>query len=65
MISALGGGAWHAALPALGASRPTRVPRADLLAQIEHYNYYLSYGGYALLAVIVVFIAYNLLKKKK
>ncbi len=65
VFTALGAGAWNAVLAALGAWLSTFVAPADLLAQIEHYNSYLSYGGYALLAVIVVFIAYNLLKKKK
>ena len=65
VFTALGAGAWNAVLAALGAWLSTFVAPADLLAQIEHYNSYLSYGGYALLAVIVVFIAHNLLKKKK
>ena len=65
LFTALGAGVWNAVLAALGAWLSTFVAPADLLAQIEHYNSYLSYGGYALLAVIVVFIAHNLLKKKK
>ena len=65
VFTALGAGAWNAVLAALGAWLSTFVAPADLLAQIEHYNSYLSYGGYALLAVIVVYIAYSLLKKKK
>lgn len=65
VFTILGAGIWNGVLAGLGAWLSTFVAPADLLAQIEHYNAYLSYAGYALLAVIVVFIAYNLLKKKK
>ncbi len=61
----LGAGLWNAVLAALGYWLSTKFPEDQLLAQLEHYNSYLSYGGYALAIFIVLYIAYNALKKKK
>lgn len=65
VFTAIGAGIWNGVLAALGVWLSTFVKPDDLHDQIEHYNSYLSYGGYAVLAIIVVFVAYHMLKKKK
>ena len=39
-------------------------PEEELLVQLEHYNHYLSWAGYALAIAIVLFLAYQAIKKK-
>lgn len=67
LYTTLGAGLWNGILATLGWSLHSyfKIPEEDLYASIEHYNQYLSWAGYALGALIVCFIAYNLLKKKK
>lgn len=64
VYTGLGAGLWNAVLAGLGYWLSTKFPEEQLLVQLEHYNHYLSYGGYALAIFIVLFIAYNALKKK-
>ena len=64
LFTTLGAGIWNAILALLGYLLSLSVPQEELLAQIEHYNSYLSIAGYALLAFIVIFLAYKGLKKK-
>ncbi|MCH5215554.1 MAG: DedA family protein [Muribaculaceae bacterium] len=64
LYTSLGAAIWNVVLCILGYWLHTFVPRDELFAQVEHYNSYLNYGGYALGVIIVMFIAYNLLKKQ-
>ena len=61
----LGAGVWNIVLAWLGYFLSTFVSEKDLFVSIEKYNSYLSMVGYGILAIIIVFIAYQLLKKKK
>lgn len=63
-FTTLGAGIWNCILAALGWWLSTFIKHDELFAEIEHYNEYLTWAGYGLGAIIVVFIAYNLLKKK-
>lgn len=65
LYTTLGAGLWNAVLAALGFWLSTFVEEPELRAQIEHYNQYLNYVGYAIIALIVVFILYHAFKKKK
>lgn len=64
LYTSLGAAMWNVVLCILGYWLHTFVPRDELFAQVEHYNSYLNYGGYALGVIIVMFIAYNLLKEQ-
>lgn len=64
LFTSLGAGIWNIILALLGYMLSLSVPQEELLEQIEYYNGYLSIAGYALLAFIVLFIAYQGLKKK-
>ena len=64
LFTTLGAGIWNCILAALGWWLSTFIKHDELFAEIEHYNEYLTWAGYGLGAIIVVFIAYNLLKKK-
>ncbi|MDE6716266.1 MAG: DedA family protein [Muribaculaceae bacterium] len=64
LYTSLGAAVWNVVLCILGYWLHSFVPRDELFAQIEHYNSYLNYAGYALGAVIAIFIAYNLIKKQ-
>ncbi len=63
LYTILGAGVWNCVLAGLGYWLSTQFPEEQLLLQLEHYNKYLSYGGYALAILIVLFIAYHALKK--
>lgn len=63
-FTTLGAGIWNCILAALGWWLSTFIKHDELFNEIEHYNEYLTWAGYGLGAIIVVFIAYNLLKKK-
>lgn len=65
LYTTLGAGVWNVVLAALGYWLSTFVAEAELRSQIEHYNQYLNYVGYAVIALIVVFILYHAFKKKK
>ncbi len=60
-----GAAIWNVALCALGAILARTVNEADLFAQIEHYNAYLSYAGYAIGVICVAYICWQLFKPKK
>lgn len=60
-----GAAIWNIVLCALGALLAGSVDEADLFQQIEYYNDYLSYVGYAIGGLCVVYIAYQLLRPKK
>ncbi len=64
IYTTLGAGIWNCVLAVLGWWLSTFITPDELYGQIEHYNHYLSWAGYGLGLIIVVFIIYNLLKKK-
>lgn len=64
LFTTLGAGVWNLILALLGYMLSLSVPQDELLEQIEYYNNYLSIAGYILFAFIILFIAYQGLKKK-
>ena len=64
LFTSLGAGIWNAVLAALGYWLSQHFPEEELLVQLEHYNRYLSWGGYALAIAIVLFLAYQAIKKR-
>ncbi len=65
LYTALGAGIWNAVLALLGFWLSTFIPKDELYTQIEHYNQYLTWVGYGIGVIVVLFIIYNALKKKK
>lgn len=65
VFTTLGAGLWNCVLAYLGYWLGQNFPEDQLFAQLEHYNRYLTWAGYALLALIVVYILYQGFKKKK
>lgn len=65
LYTSLGAGVWNIVLASLGYWLSTFIPKDQLYAQIEHYNQYLTYFGYGIGVVVVLFILYNSFKKKK
>ena len=65
LYTSLGAGVWNIVLASLGYWLSTFIPKDQLYTQIEHYNQYLTYGGYGIGVVVVLFILYNAFKKKK
>lgn len=65
LYTSLGAGVWNIILASLGYWLSTFIPKDQLYAQIEHYNQYLTYFGYGIGVVVVLFILYNAFKKKK
>ena len=61
-FTTLGAGIWNVALAALGWWLSTFVAEPDLYAQLEANNKYLTYAGFALFGIIVLYIAYKGLK---
>jgi hypothetical protein len=41
------------------------VSQADLFTAVEKYNRYLTYGGYAIAVICVLYIAYHFFKTKQ
>lgn len=64
VFTSLGAGIWNIVLAALGYWLSQNFPEEELLVQLEHYNRYLSWAGYALAVAIVLFLAYQALKKR-
>lgn len=65
LYTSLGAGVWNIVLASLGYWLSTFIPKEQLYVQIEHYNQYLTYFGYGIGVVVVLFILYNAFKKKK
>lgn len=65
IFTSLGALIWNAILAGLGYLLSTFVPLKDLFIQVEKYNSYLTYAGYAIGIICVIFILYNFLKPKK
>lgn len=64
VFTALGAGIWNVVLALLGYWLSLFVPETELFDQIDHYNKYLTYAGYALAGVILIYIMYHVFKKK-
>lgn len=64
VFTSLGAGIWNVALAVLGWWLSTFVAEPDLYAQLEANNKYLTYAGFSLFGVIVLYIAYKGLKAK-
>lgn len=65
LFTALGALVWNAVLGGLGYWLSLHVAPADLFEKVEQYNGYLTYAGYGLLAICVIYIGYNAFKKNK
>ncbi|MEG0011440.1 MAG: DedA family protein [Muribaculaceae bacterium] len=61
----LGAALWNAILAALGFWLSTFIKEDELFNKVEYYNHYLTMAGYALGVVVVLFIVYHILIKKK
>ena len=64
LFTTLGAGLWNIVLATLGYWLSLNFPEEELLAQLEHYTHYLSWAGYALAIFIVLFLAYQAIRKK-
>lgn len=60
-----GAAIWNIALCCIGVLLARTVDEKDLFQQIEYYNDYLSYAGYAIGIACIIYIAWQLLKPKK
>lgn len=65
LFTTLGALIWNAILGALGYWLAMTVEPQNLFDKVEEYNRYLTWGGYALAIVIVLFLLYNAFKPKK
>lgn len=65
LFTALGALVWNAILAALGYWLSLHVSLPQLFDKVEEYNRYLTWGGYGLLAVCLIFICYKALGKRK
>lgn len=65
LFTALGGLVWNAILAALGYWLSLTIPPQDLFDKVEEYNKYLTWGGFILLGVIILYILWNAFRPKK
>lgn len=65
LFTALGAGLWNIILAFLGWQLSIHVAPDKLFAAVEQYNTYLSWGGYALLALCILFILYKAFSRKR
>lgn len=63
-FTTLGALVWNAILAGLGYWLSLHVSPGELFEKVEQYNGYLTYAGYALLVVCILYIIYNAFKKK-
>ncbi|MDE6741263.1 MAG: DedA family protein [Muribaculaceae bacterium] len=64
LFTALGALVWNAILAGLGYWLSHHVSPEDLFDKVEQYNAYLTYAGYALFGICILYILYNAFKKK-
>ena len=64
LFTTLGAGLWNVVLAGLGYWLSLNFPEEELIQQLEHYNRYLSWAGYALAIFIVLFLAYQAIRKR-
>ncbi|MDE6023780.1 MAG: DedA family protein [Muribaculaceae bacterium] len=65
LFTTLGALVWNAILAALGYWLSLHVSPEDLFDKVEQYNGYLTYAGYALFGICILYILYNAFKTKK
>lgn len=65
VFTGLGALVWNSILAALGYWLSLSVSPDQLFDKVEEYNRYLTWCGYALAAVCLIFILYNAFKPKK
>ncbi len=65
LFTALGALVWNVILAALGYWLSRYVALPQLFEKVEQYNRYLTWGGYTLLALCIVYILWQAFKKKK
>lgn len=63
LFTALGALVWNAILALLGYWLSLTVSPAQLFEKVEEYNRYLTWAGYGLGALCLIFILYNALKR--
>jgi len=65
LYTSLGAALWNGILAFLGYMLSLSVPQDKLMQEVEHYNSYLTIAGGIFGALIVLFILYQGLKKRK
>lgn len=65
LFTTLGALLWNSILGALGYWLGRTVEPSQLFQKVEEYNRYLTWAGYALAGVIVIFLLWNAFKPKK
>lgn len=65
LFTTLGAAVWNSVLAIVGWQLSEHVPQDMLFEAVEKYNGYLTWAGYGLLLVCVIYIMYNAMKKKK
>lgn len=65
LFTALGALVWNAVLAGMGYWLSRYVSPDQLFEKVEEYNSYLTYAGYSILAICVLYILYNAFIKKK
>lgn len=65
LFTFLGGFIWNAILAALGYWLSLSIPPADLFDKVEEYNKYLTWGGFILAGVILLYILWNAFRRKE
>ncbi len=65
IFTTLGALVWNCILALLGYILAQSVSYGDLFAKVEEYNKYLTWGGYALAGLCVIYIVYKVLSHKK
>lgn len=65
VFTALGAGLWNTILAALGYWLSRTVEVNQLFQKVEEYNQYLTWIGYGLAVIVVLYILWNAFKPKK
>lgn len=65
IFTSLGALVWNCVLAALGWWLSLHVPYEQLFEKVEEYNRYLTWGGYAIALLCVIFILWNAFKPNK
>ncbi len=65
LFTALGAGVWNGILGLLGFWLSKTVDPSDLFNKVEEYNRYLTWAGYGIGIICVVYIIWSALKPKK
>jgi len=65
LFTFLGAGVWNGVLATLGWWLSEHVSPEALFDNVEKYNSYLTYAGYGILALCIIYILINAFRKKK